>query len=178
MLEIAHGSLAGHLGIRKTCEKLLKEFYRPGLRKDVTSYINSCHTCQVMGKSSQSIPPVQPIHVPNEPFTKIIIIVGSLPKTRKDNRYIFTVLCPTTRYPEAFPIKNIFAKTILSKLTRLFTTFGIPREIQSDRGTNFTNNLFAAVLAELGIKQTLYCLPSTITKCSRKVSPNIKGSPP
>lgn len=64
-------------------------------------------------------------------------------------------MCPTTRYPEAFPLRNITAKTIVTKLTQLFTTFGIPREIQSDRGTNFTSDLFAAVLAELGIKQTL-----------------------
>ena len=158
VLEIAHGNLAGHLGIRKTCEKLLNEFYWPGLRKDVTSYINSCHTCQVMGKPNQSIPPypLQPIQVPDEPFSKIITdIVGPLPKTRKGNQYILTVMCPTTRYPEAFPLKNIFAKTIVGKLTYLFTFHGIPKEIQSDRGTNFTSNLFTAVLTELGITQTL-----------------------
>lgn len=158
VMEIAHGNLAGHHGIRKTCEKLLNEFYWPGLRKDVASFVNSCHTCQVMGKPNQNIPPypLQPIQVPEEPFSKIIIdIVGPLPKTKKGNQYILTVMCPTTRYPEGFPIKNISAKTVVSKLTHLFTTFGIPREIQSDRGTNFTSDLFTAVLTELGITQTL-----------------------
>ncbi|XP_069970826.1 uncharacterized protein [Penaeus vannamei] len=37
----------------------------------------------------------------------------------------------------------------------MFTTFGIPQEVQSDRGTNFTSEFFAKVLKELGIKQTL-----------------------
>ncbi|XP_050730790.1 protein NYNRIN-like [Eriocheir sinensis] len=158
VIEIAHGKFAGHLGIRKTCDKLLNDFYWPGQRKDVTAMINSCHTCQVMEKPNQSIPqyPLQTIQVPEEPFHKIIIdIVGPLPQTRKGNKYILTVMCPTTRYPEAFPLRNITAKTIVTKLTQLFTTFGIPREIQSDRGTNFTSDLFAAVLAELGINQTL-----------------------
>ena len=158
IMENAHGELAGHLGISKTCDKLLNDFYWPGLKKDVTSFINSCHTCQVMGKPNTTIPqyPLQPIKVPEEPFQKIIIdIVGPLPKTKKGNQYILTVMCPTTRYPEGFPLKNITSKTIVSKLTQLFTTFGIPREIQSNRGTNFTSDLFAAVLSELGITQTL-----------------------
>ena len=158
IMEIAHGEQAGHLGINKTCDKLLNDFYWPGLKKDVTSFINSCHTCQVMGKPNTTIPkyPLQPIKVPEEPFQKIIIdIVGPLPKTKKGNQYILTVMCPTTRYPGGFPLKNITSKTIVSKLTQLFTTFGIPREIQSDRGTNFTSDLFAAVLSELGITQTL-----------------------
>ncbi|XP_076057166.1 uncharacterized protein LOC143034680 [Oratosquilla oratoria] len=53
------------------------------------------------------------------------------------------------------PIKNISAKTVANTLTNLFTTFGIPEEIQSDRGSNFTSVLFAEVLKLLGIKQTL-----------------------
>ena len=43
----------------------------------------------------------------------------------------------------------------MSKLTQLFTTLGIPRQIQSDCSTTFTSDLFAAFLAELGITQTL-----------------------
>lgn len=64
-------------------------------------------------------------------------------------------MCPTTRYLEAFPLKNMSAKTIVSKLIHMFTTFGIPQEIQSDRGTNFTSDLFSEVLSQLGITQTL-----------------------
>ena len=66
VMEIAHGEQAGHLGINKTCCKLLNDFYWPGLKRDVTSMINSCHTCQVMGKPNKNIPlyPLQPIQVP------------------------------------------------------------------------------------------------------------------
>lgn len=143
VLEIAHESFAGHLGIKKTSEKILTDFYWPGLREDVKNHVNSCHTCQVAGKPNQTIPPypLHPIAVPSEPFQKIVIdIVGPLPKTKKGNQYILTILDPTTRYPEAFPIKNITSKTIVSKLSQLFTTFGIPQEIQSDRVTNFTSD--------------------------------------
>ena len=158
VMEIAHDGYGGHLGIKKTYLKLLNSFYWPGLKQDVTKYVNSCHECQVAGKPNQSIPryPLQPINVPSEPFSKIIVdCVGPLPKTKKGNQYLLTVMCPTTRYPEAFPLKNISAKTIANHLTHMFTTFGIPQEVQSDRGTNFTSDLFTQVLRELGIKQTL-----------------------
>lgn len=158
VMEIAHEAFAGHLGITKTCDRILSEFYWPGMKKDVSSFVNTCHTCQVVGKPNQTIPPypLQPIHVPSEPFTKIVIdVVGPLPKTKKGNQYILTILDPTTRYPEAFPLKNITSKSIVSKLTTMFTTFGIPQEIQSDRGSNFTSDLFKAVITELGITQTL-----------------------
>ncbi|XP_076058600.1 uncharacterized protein LOC143035618 [Oratosquilla oratoria] len=158
IMEVAHQGLSGHLGIRKTYLRLLNEFYWPGMKKDVAEFVKNCHPCQIVGKPNETIPPypLQPIKVPFEPFSKLIIdIVGPLPKTKKGNQYILTTLCPTTRYPDAFPLKNITAKTVANTLTNLFTTFGIPEEIQSDRGSNFTSVLFAEVLKLLGIKQTL-----------------------
>ncbi|XP_063846193.1 uncharacterized protein LOC135092012 [Scylla paramamosain] len=47
ILEIAHESFAGHLGIKKTCEKILADFYWPGLREDVKNYVSTCHLCQI-----------------------------------------------------------------------------------------------------------------------------------
>ncbi|XP_076043849.1 uncharacterized protein LOC143026944 [Oratosquilla oratoria] len=158
IMEVAHQGLSGHLGIRKTYLRLLNEFYWPGMKKDVAEFVKNCHPCQIVGKPNETIPPypLQPIKVPFEPFSKLIIdIVGPLPKTKKGNQYILTTLCPTTRYPDAFPLKNISAKTVANTLANLFTTFGIPEEIQSDRGSNFTSVLFAEVLKLLGIKQTL-----------------------
>ena len=158
IMEVAHAGLAGHLGINKTYTRLLAEFFWPGMKKDVTCFVNNCHTCQLVGKANEVIPPypLQPIKVPSEPFQKIMIdIVGPLPKTKKGNQYILTTLCPTTRYPEAFPLRNISAKTVINTLTHMFTTFGIPQEIQSDRGSNFTSDLFTQVLQHLGIRQSL-----------------------
>ncbi|XP_071551747.1 uncharacterized protein [Panulirus ornatus] len=158
LMEIAHEGFSGHLGIKKTYLKLLSDFYWPGMKKDIVSFINSCLTCQIVGKPNQSIPPypLQPIPVPSEPFQKIIIdIVGPLPKSKKGNQYILTVLGPTSRYPEAFPLKTISAKNVANESIHMFTTFSIPQEVRSDRGTNFTSDLFKDVLQELGIKQTL-----------------------
>ena len=158
ILELAHDGPGGHLGVYKTLYKILDKFYWPNLRESVREYVKTCHVCQVVGKPNQVIPkaPLQPIVVPNEPFKKIIIdCVGPLPKTKGGNQYLLTLMCSTTRYPEAIPLRNINTKTITKALLKYFTNFGIPKEIQSDRGSNFTSNLFQGILRELGIKQTL-----------------------
>jgi len=45
ILSLAHDSpLSGHMGINKTCRKIINHFYMPGLRRDV-NYCKSCHQC-------------------------------------------------------------------------------------------------------------------------------------
>ncbi|XP_064098186.1 uncharacterized protein LOC135209441 [Macrobrachium nipponense] len=153
LLDLAHSAVS-HLGISKTYKRLLDDYYWPGMKADVKHHIESCHPCQVTGKPNQKIPPAPlvPITVPNSPFEKVIVdCVGPLPKTKKQNEYILTVLCPTTRFPLAIPIKNISARTIIVNLLKIFTIFGFPKELQCDQGTNFTSDLFKQTLKQLNI---------------------------
>ena len=156
ILEIAHCA-ESHLGISKTYQRLSSEFYWPAMKQEVKEFVKCCHVCQVVGNPNEVIPPapLRPIAVPKEPFMKVVIdCVGPLPKTRKGNQYLLTVMCPTTRYPIAIPIRNISAKVIVEKLLSLFTMFGFPRELQCDRGTNFQSGVFQSVLKELNIQNS------------------------
>ena len=155
VLKLAHNSSGGHLGYRKTYQKILDHFFWPGIKRDVNNFVRTCDVCQLYGKVNQPITPAPmcPIPVVHEPFEKIIIdCVGPLPKTKQGNQYLLTVMDSTTRYPEAFPLKSITAKAILKPLLHMFTSKGIPRQIQTDRGTNFTSTTFKQVLAELGVE--------------------------
>ena len=157
ILSTAHETpLAGHLGVNKTYQKILNHFYWPNLKKDVAEFCRSCHTCQVIGKPNQTIPkaPLQPIPAFEEPFSRIIIDwVGPLPKTRSGNQYLLTIMCASTRFPEAIPLRDVKAKTIVKALTKFFSVFGFPKSIQSDQGSSFMSGIFQQVMHELGIKQ-------------------------
>ena len=157
ILSLAHETpMAGHLGVRKTYHKILSHFYWPGLRKDVAQFCKSCHTCQMVGKPNQNIPkaPLKPIPAFQEPFSRILIdCVGPLPKTKSGNQYMLTIMCTSTRFPEAIPLRNIKAKTIVKALVKFFTLFGLPKSVQSDQGSNFMSGLFQQVMDQLGIKQ-------------------------
>ena len=157
VLELAHDlPMSGHLGVRKTHNRVLQHFFWPGLKRDVAKWCKECHTCQLSGKPNQNIPqaPLHPIPAFDEPFSHIIIdCVGPLPKTKSQNEYLLTIMCSSTRFPEAIPLRSIKTNTILKALIKFFTLFGLPKSIQSDQGTNFMAHAFQQVMNQLGIKQ-------------------------
>ena len=117
ILSIAHESpMSGHLGINKTYHKIINHFYWPGLKSDVSKYCKTCHTCQMVGKPNQTIfkAQLQPIPAFDEPFSRILIdCVGPLPRTKSGNEYLLTIMCTSTRFPEAIPLRNIKTKSIV-----------------------------------------------------------------
>ena len=157
VLNLAHNSpLAGHLGVNKTYRKVLTHFYWPGLKRDVVNYCKSCHACQVAGKPNQKpiAVPLKPIPAIDEPFSRVLIdCVGPLPKTRSGNQYLLTIMCMATRFPEAVPLRNLKAPTIIKALIRFFTFVGLPKSIQSDQGSNFMSGIFQQIMYQLGITQ-------------------------
>ena len=144
VIELAHDGLAGHLGEKKTYKKILNDFFWPGMKKQVSDHIKRCHVCQVVGKPNKVIPPapLHPIPVVSDPFEKVVVdCVGPLPRTKKGNQYLLTVMCSAIRYPEAFPLRDIKAKHIVKSLLQLFTRVAIPKVLQTDQGSNFTSEL-------------------------------------
>ena len=77
----------------------------------------------MVGKPNQTIPKahLQPIPAFDEPFSRIIIDrVGPLPKTKSGNKYLLTIMCASTRFPEAIPLRNNKIKIIVKALVKLF----------------------------------------------------------
>ena len=157
ILNLAHDTpMSGHLGINKTYHKVLNHFYWPGLKSDISQFCKSCHTCHMVGKPNQTIPKahLQPIPAFDEPFSRIIIdSVGPLPKTKSGHEYLLTIMCASTRFPEAIPLRNIKTKHIVRVLVKFFTFVGLPKSVQSDQGSNFMSGIFQQVMHELGITQ-------------------------
>ena len=83
VLDLAN-DVAGHTGVRKTYDRIVRQFCWPRLRRDVSSYLKTCHVCQLTGKPNQQIPvaPLQPIPAVSSPFEYLIVdCVGPLPRS-------------------------------------------------------------------------------------------------
>lgn len=156
LVDLAHNShMAGHLGITKTYEKLKKHFFWPKMKKDVKRACKRCDVCQRSGKKGQEPPPVKlmPIPVVEEPFSRVVLdCVGPLPRSKRGYQYLLTIMCMTTRYVEAVPLRNITTGLVVEAMLKFFTTFGLPKEVQTDRGTNFMSRIFNQSLKDLGIR--------------------------
>lgn len=159
VLNLAHDHpWSGHLGINKTYNRVLQHFFWPGLKSDVIKYCKTCHICQVGGKPNQVVPPAPlcPIPAVGEPFERVLVdCVGPLPRARSGCQYLLTIMCVATRFPEAIPLRSINARSVTKALTKFFTTFGLPKTVQTDRGSNFLSRVFRNVLKALGVSHVV-----------------------
>ena len=64
-----------------------------------------------------------------------------IPASEKGNRFILSVMDYATRYPEASPLKKIDNETVAEALVDIYSRLGIPEEVPSDRGSQFTYDL-------------------------------------
>ena len=79
-------------------------------------------------------------------------VVGPLERSRTGHRYILVICDYATRYPEAFPLRNTKARQVANCLIQLFSRVGVPKEILTDQGSNFTSKSLRQVYSLLGIR--------------------------
>ena len=78
-------------------------------------------------------------------------IVGPLPKSQLGKRYILVVCDYATRFPEAIPTRSIDAAQVAEDLLQLFARVGVPDEILTDQGSNFTSHLLTEIYKMLHV---------------------------
>lgn len=87
------------------------------------------------------------------------------------NRYLLVAIDEYSRFPFAFPCSEISSQTVISCLTSIFTMFGTPGYIHSDRGTSFMSSSVKEFLTRNGIatsRSTPYH-PTGNSQCERYV---------
>lgn len=58
-----------------------------------------------------------------------------------------------TRYPEAVALSTIDTETIADELIKIFSRVGLPDEILTDQGSNFTSQLMMDICHCLSVKK-------------------------
>ena len=90
--------------------------------------------------------PMIPLPIMDEPFSCIAMdIIGPLPRSRAGHRYVLVVCDYATRYLEAVALRTIDAEAVAEELVKIFSRVGIPKEILTDQGSNFTSQLLVEV---------------------------------
>ncbi|KAK7898417.1 hypothetical protein WMY93_019270 [Mugilogobius chulae] len=154
VLHLAHSvPWAGHLGHFKTFSRMVPRFYWPQQFSDTVQYCKSCPQCQLTAPAKKSDrAPLITMPIIDTPFSRIAMdIVGPLERSSAGHKYILVLCDYATKYPEAFPLRKIKARQIANCLIQMFSRVGIPREIITDQGTNFTSTLLREVYKLLGI---------------------------
>lgn len=153
IFEKAHSHpLSGHLGKRRTIKKIVKHFHWENITTDISNWCKECPHCQRGNKTKKQRAPLMPLPTIEEPFERVAVdLVGPLRRTKHGHKYILTLMDFATRYPEAIPLRKTDAKTVAEALVTIFTKTGIPKEVLSDRGSNFMSTVMQQTFAMLGV---------------------------
>ncbi|MCO5597855.1 hypothetical protein L7F22_051940 [Adiantum nelumboides] len=148
------GVCGGHFAQEITSRIILQAgFVWPSLHRDVQHWCKACKACQQAGDRKLSYGPRFLVFAYG-PFEKWgIDAIGPLPCTSTGKQYILTATDYMTRWAEAANVARITAADV-SKfvLDYIYSRFGTPLEILSDRGPSFRADLLDALLENLSIK--------------------------
>ena len=144
---------AGHQGYQKTLERLKRFVYWVGMAIDVRKYCESCDICQC---SKPPLPrPVPMVNVPiGKPWEFIAVDILKVPPSFRGNTYLLVLQDYFTKWLEAVPLADQKAETIVKQLVKIFSTFGMPKYLHSDQGTNFESTILQKTCAAFGIIKT------------------------
>ncbi|KAK3575091.1 hypothetical protein QTP86_020705 [Hemibagrus guttatus] len=175
LLHSTHTSLGtGHPGTQGTLSLLRQRFWWPGMANDVRRYVQGCQECAI-SKNPRHLPSgkLLPLPVPNRPwshlgvdfmtdlpasggYTCVLVIIDRFSKSCR--------LVPLPGPPTAFDTAECL-------FNHVFRYFGLPEDIVSDRGPQFTSRVWKAFLKRLGVTVSLSSSyhPQTNGQTERKI---------
>nr|GEZ94195.1 reverse transcriptase domain-containing protein [Tanacetum cinerariifolium] len=144
------GPTGGYYGANYTAKKVFDSgFYWPTIYKDAFELVKHCDSCQRQGKISQKDEmPQNSIQVCKIFDVWGIDFMGLFPSS-KGNNYILVAVDYLSKWVEAKALPTKDARVVVKILKSLFSWFGTPKAIISDRGSHFCNDQFARVMSKL-----------------------------
>ncbi|KAL4009381.1 hypothetical protein ACER0C_003233 [Sarotherodon galilaeus] len=141
-----------HPGVHRTITFLQRFAWWPSLAKDVREYISACSTC-AQNKSVHQPPSglLQPLPTPSHPWSHIAVdfITG--------NTVILTIVDRFSKAAHfvALPKLPTALETARLLTDHVFRLHGIPTDIVSDRGPQFTSRVWKEFCSALGAQVSL-----------------------
>uniref|UniRef100_A0A8C7W9Q6 Gypsy retrotransposon integrase-like protein 1 n=1 Tax=Oncorhynchus mykiss TaxID=8022 RepID=A0A8C7W9Q6_ONCMY len=149
---------AGHPGIDRTVRGLRGKYWWPTLARDVKLYVSSCSVC-AQSKAPRHLPrgKLQPLPVPQRPWSHLSVdFLTDLPPSQGNT----TVLVVVDRFSKSCRLLRLRGlptalQTAEALFTHVFRHYGVPEDIVSDRGPQFTSRVWKAFMERLGISVSL-----------------------
>lgn len=147
-----------HPGSARTLEFLQRRFWWPTIKDDVMAFVKACPTCN-QNKSSHQPPQgfLHPLSIPHRPWSHISMdFITGLPPSQGNT----TILVIVDRFSKAarfIPLSKLptAKETAELVMNHVFRVFGIPQDIVSDRGPQFSSRFWQAFCQSLGTTTSL-----------------------
>nr|GEZ23527.1 reverse transcriptase domain-containing protein [Tanacetum cinerariifolium] len=150
------GPTGGYYGASYTAKKVFDSgFYWPSIYKEAFELVKHCDSCQRQGKVSQKDEMPQNFIQICEIFDVWGIDFMGPFLSSKRNNYIIVAVDYLSKWVEAKALPTNDARVVVKFLKSLFSRFGTPKAIISDRGTHFCDDQFLRVMEKYGVTHRL-----------------------
>ena len=157
VVDSLHNSVfGGHLGTKKTLNKILQNHYWFNLRDDVAVWIWQCDMCGHNKRSKVSPKAAIGDMRTGAPMDRLgIDIMGPLLLSNKGNKYIQVIMDAFTKWVEIRAIPDQTAVTCAEHLVdSMICRFGCPLILHSDQGRNYDGRLIKELCRLLEIRKS------------------------
>ena len=122
-------------------------YYWPMIFKDAKKYVRACDSYQRMGRLGQDDEmPLQP-QLAVEPFERWVLdFVGPFSPPSNQKVHILVATDYVTKWVEAMDFSRATEESVIKFLFELFVRYGLPWEVITDGGAQFTGNKITATL--------------------------------
>ena len=137
----------GHQGVARMKAVARSYVWWPNIDKSLEEVARNCKACQSV-KSSPAVAPLHPWVWPERPWQRVHIdFAGPL----KGKMY-FVLVDAHSKWPEVVEMQTTTAEKTIQVLRRMFAAYGLPEQVVSDNGSQFTSQEFAEFMKRNGIK--------------------------
>ena len=138
----------GHMGLAKTKMLIRSKIWFPHIDSMTKEAIDECIPCQSVTKPHAPAP-LKMTKIPEEVWDTVSIdFMGPMPT----GEYLLVLTDLRSRFPEVEIINNTSANTVIPKLEKIFSTFGLPTNIKTDNGPPFPGYKYKQFVIEYGIR--------------------------
>ena len=126
-----------------------------GMLADIKQFVNHCRTCKLAKTNPSKRAGFMQQFTAKEPYEMIAIdLVGPLPVTSRGMRYILIAIDRFSRFVRLMPVQTITGSNIATELrANWILKHGVPKQILSDRGAQFTGYIFQILCKLFGIEK-------------------------
>lgn len=147
----------GHCGKKKLYSKMKDLYYWSKMSHDISQYVSNCHICKLSKPNRRTKEALELTETPRKPFDLVQIdTIGPMTKSNNGNQYAITLIDELSKWLVIIPIANKSAKETAKAIFEKFVlTYGPMREIKTDMGTEFRNQLLSELCKLLEINQLM-----------------------
>ena len=138
----------GHTGIVKMKLRAQTSMYWLGINKEIDNCEMHWGPCPAMGKSQQKEPAI-PMEISSRPWQQLVVDLFL-----QDSMWYDIVADYDLKYPWICQLPATACKDVIPALKSCFSEFGIPEEVISDSGPQFTAREYQEFAAQYGFKLT------------------------